>query len=281
MGNVCICLVTPFTPQLPGFCRSIHLFQFRIIIHTVLVCTDSLSRCNIFLIHVPDGIQRVPSAGGIGISQIQQLDIVASLLQKLGVEAEQLALWVCHDHAAAAVCCADQLNHRIDEGCRFTGTSSTDNQRMRTGHKITFQLSFFIQNCANRYTVLFHFTHRLIGKWREIFISFLIRQKAAVFQRAVLYCKIFTASQKSSHAPDTTVGTPAACPEHCPGQSHESKSCKISTTAQQITQMPLKGFSLNHSTNIGQKHSEQITHECRTDDHKKYIKYILFNIDSP
>ena len=69
------------------------------------MCANPISDVGVFLIHIPDTLQRIPAAGGIGISQIQQQHIIAALLQELGVQGKQLALGVRHNHGAAAICC--------------------------------------------------------------------------------------------------------------------------------------------------------------------------------
>ena len=91
-------LAVPFDPGLALLRFAVHPAKVRIVGHGVGVGCYALSGLDVFLISVPDGLQRIPAAGRVGVSQVQDLHVVASLLEEGAVKVEELALWVRHDH---------------------------------------------------------------------------------------------------------------------------------------------------------------------------------------
>ena len=124
------------------------------------------------------------------------------------MQVEQLALGVCHDHAAAEIRGGDALDHRVDERGRLTGARGADDQRMDAGLPVALKLTFLVEHRAGGNAVVFGLRKRLVGKSRKILISLLFRQEPAVLQAALdpVAIAAFAAEQAlAPYAPKTAV----------------------------------------------------------------------------
>ena len=182
--HIRIRLAVEDVPFVSGFkirlvaCRSVFAFFVFFIVHEyVVLCVD------VFLIVIPNGIQRIPTIGRICVAQVDDFDVITAFFQKTAVQGEQLALWVGHNHRRACRRRAEKLNHRIDEGRRFTTTGRTDDDRVARRVEQNFHILVFVcEFCHDRDAVFVAGAELAVFNRFEDLFLFVFRQPARVFK---------------------------------------------------------------------------------------------------
>ena len=102
------------------------------------------------------------------------------------MEHEKLTFRVGHDHGGTGCRMSQDLDHRVDEGGRFTTTGGTDDQTVHRGCQVNIDFFFLIiVYGANRNTVLLLAAKLGIFIWLKQLVALLVRHEIGVFQSAL------------------------------------------------------------------------------------------------
>ena len=175
-------LAFELVPLIAVFVCGIHHLQSAGL-YLVVALINLVAGMQKQLVAVVQIAQRVPPEGAVGITEIQHHGLVALAGEISAVHLEKLTLRVSTDHGGAGRRGTQNLDHRVNEGGRLTGTGGTDDDGVHGGRDIDVQLPpLIVVYRIHGDTVLLLRSELGELLMREVEIHLLLRHEAGILQ---------------------------------------------------------------------------------------------------